>query len=218
MDKTVGKFTTKLTSVLEGGHHIVVGVKLADGLTGLKGGVPLYRASDGYRPLPPDYSANKPIAVLLEDFEGTTAGAVANAAVHGKVRAGKVAFSDGTPATDALVADLRAAGIYALGDFLSSAGAPEIIGNISNKNVNAGDQLVLSLVAASPDDGVLSYQWYLNTTAANTGGTAISGATNAAYQVPTAATGTRYFYCVATNTLNGTTASVTSAVSTVVIA
>jgi hypothetical protein len=218
VDKTIGKITTKLASILEGDHHIVVGERLADGINGIKGGTALYEDADGYRPLPASYTTDKPVAILLEDVEGLTDGTVANAAIHGKVRAGKIIFSNGTPATSQLVTDLRHVGIYLSGDFLASAGVPEIIGNISNKNVAVGDQLTLSFVVAAPDDGVLSYQWYSNTSASNTGGSSLSGATNAAYQVGTTIGGTKYLYCVATNTLNGTTASVTSAAATVVIA
>lgn len=42
----------------------------------------------------------------------------------------------------------------------------------------------------------LLYQWYSNTTASNTGGTAISGATNSTYNPPTTNTGTFYYYVV----------------------
>jgi hypothetical protein len=52
-------------------------------------------------------------------------------------------------------------------------------------------------VAASVTEGkMLSYQWYSNTSASNTGGTAISGATSASYTLPTTLTvGTYYYFC-----------------------
>lgn len=45
----------------------------------------------------------------------------------------------------------------------------------------------------------LTYQWYSNTTASNTGGTLIPGATNYYYVPPVTATGIRYYYVVIDN-------------------
>ncbi len=52
-------------------------------------------------------------------------------------------------------------------------------------------------VAASVTEGAaLSYQWYTNTTASSTGGTAISGATGASYTLPADLTdGTYHYFC-----------------------
>ncbi|GEM_PF-878836 len=69
-------------------------------------------------------------------------------------------------------------------------------------------------VAADHADG---YQWYSNTTASNTGGQAISGATEASYTFTPAATGTLYYYCVATNSNATGTKSVASSVCTVTV-
>ncbi|MBY0485796.1 MAG: FG-GAP-like repeat-containing protein, partial [Flavobacteriaceae bacterium] len=44
----------------------------------------------------------------------------------------------------------------------------------------------------------LSYQWYVNTTNSTVGATAISGATNDYYDVPTNVAGTKYYYVVVT--------------------
>ena len=65
MDKTIGKTTLKQESILEGGHHIVNAVALADGLTDLQAGMILYRGADGWRPLPANYAAEQPAAILL---------------------------------------------------------------------------------------------------------------------------------------------------------
>jgi gliding motility-associated-like protein len=46
---------------------------------------------------------------------------------------------------------------------------------------------------------IASYQWYSNANANNTGGTIITGATNATFTPPTNATGTTYYYCEVTN-------------------
>ena len=53
-------------------------------------------------------------------------------------------------------------------------------------------------VTASVTEGVaLTYQWYSSTTNNNTGGNAISGATNASFAIPTGLQiGTYYYYCV----------------------
>jgi hypothetical protein len=77
----------------------------------------------------------------------------------------------------------------------------------------------LSVTAASPDGGVLSYQWH-----SRTGGewTAIDGATAASYTPPTAAAEVVYYYVKVTNTnnnLSGTkTATVNSEPATVTVA
>ncbi len=69
-------------------------------------------------------------------------------------------------------------------------------------------------VAASHADG---YQWYSNTTASNTGGTEIENATSASYTFTPSATGTLYYYCVATNSKATGTQSVASNVCTVTV-
>ncbi|MFN5458681.1 MAG: hypothetical protein ACK5AY_02105, partial [Bacteroidota bacterium] len=55
----------------------------------------------------------------------------------------------------------------------------------------------------------LSYQWYSNSSASTTGGTAISGATSNAYTPDATTTGTTYYYAV----VNGTCGTATSSVS-----
>ena len=52
--------------------------------------------------------------------------------------------------------------------------------------------------------GGVSYQWYSNTSNANTGGTSISAATSTSYTPSSATIGTHYYYAVATNS-NGCT-------------
>ena len=217
MNKIVGKVTVKQESILEGGHHIINAVKLADGLTGLKAGMMLYRSTDGWHPLPASYTTEKPAAILLEDIPEETSGTAASAALHGAIRANKVVFANGAPATTDAADDLRASGIYILGDPLPSAAAPVIVADLSNKSVTTGEALTLSFLVAARDDGVITRQWYSNTSAVASGGTAIPGATGDNYTVDTAATGTKYFYCVATNRLNNTEAEAVSAVAAVTI-
>ncbi len=60
-----------------------------------------------------------------------------------------------------------------------------------------------------------TYQWYMNSINANTGGSAVSGQTTKVLTVPTTLTaGTKYFYCIATSG----TATITSNVAAVVVA
>jgi hypothetical protein len=217
VDKTIGKITTGQVSILDGGHYIAGAVKLADGLTGLRAGMILYQDAGGYRPLPADYTTEKPATVLLEDVAGETSGAVAAAALHGVIRAGKTIFANGAPVTINAVEALRSAGIYVLGDPLPSAAAPVIVADLGDHSVVVGEDLVLTFLVAPRDEGVITRQWYSNTSASNSDGTAIPGETGENYTVDTGAANTLYFYCVAVNHLNNTEAAVTSAVSTVTI-
>lgn len=74
-------------------------------------------------------------------------------------------------------------------------------------------------VTASGGTGSYSYQWYVNTTNSNSGGTLIPSATSSSY-TPAVVSGTRYYYVVITVAANGcgsvtsSTAEVTSASST----
>ncbi|MDR0812809.1 MAG: S-layer homology domain-containing protein [Oscillospiraceae bacterium] len=54
----------------------------------------------------------------------------------------------------------------------------------------------LSVTASVAPSGTLSYQWYTNTTAANTGGSAIDGATSASLAIPAALAEGKYYYYV----------------------
>jgi len=91
----------------------------------------------------------------------------------------------------------------------------------SNPEVN--QNAVHNLTVTASGSGNLSYQWYSNATASNTGGTLIAGAASASFSVPTTAAGTRHYYVVVTNTIpdNGDggqkTAALTSAVATVTV-
>ncbi len=75
----------------------------------------------------------------------------------------------------------------------------------------------LSVVATTKNasGAVVTYQWYKNTTNSASGGTAISGATSASFDIPTSLTkGTYYYYCV----LNATGCSeVTTSVAGVTV-
>jgi M6 family metalloprotease-like protein len=105
--------------------------------------------------------------------------------------------------------------------YFTSAVPPVIAAQPISSTVSINEDLTLSVLASVSDGGALSYQWYSNTTASNSGGTAIDGATNSSYSVPAAVTGTFYYYVAVTNTNSSAPgakiAIVTSDVATVVV-
>jgi autotransporter-associated beta strand protein len=86
-------------------------------------------------------------------------------------------------------------------------------------NLNGNEDL--SVEAIAPDGGVLSYQWYSNTSNSTSNGTAINGAISTIYTPVTYSAKTTYYYVVVTNTNNGVngvkTASDTSTVVPVTV-
>lgn len=75
-----------------------------------------------------------------------------------------------------------------------------------------GDAMkAISVTASKTDGGTLTYQWYVNDTNSNENGTAIEGATSKSYKLGTADEGgTKYYYCVVTNTIQGYTSTAVS--------
>jgi hypothetical protein len=67
----------------------------------------------------------------------------------------------------------------------------------------------LSVSATGP--GTLTYQWYSNTSNSNSGGTAISGATNASFTPSSASTGNTYYYVEVTSACETITSNVSGA-------
>lgn len=87
-------------------------------------------------------------------------------------------------------------------------------------NINVTEWIIpantsLSVTAEIPD-GVLSYQWYSNTTASNVGGTEISGATGTSYTIPTNTVAGTYYYFVEVKATGGA-APVRSEAATVTV-
>lgn len=83
-------------------------------------------------------------------------------------------------------------------------------GGTLHQSVNIGDNTTpLGAVTVNYNTGETSattYQWYSNTTNKNTGGTAITGATNPTYTLPvsqTSVAGIFYFYCIVTSACDG---------------
>jgi len=78
-----------------------------------------------------------------------------------------------------------------------------------------GGTAQLSVIATGGTPS-LTYQWYSNTSNANTGGSIISGATSSSYTPPSLGAGTVYYYCIVSAAGSGC-ASTTSNVATVVV-
>ena len=94
-----------------------------------------------------------------------------------------------------------------------NAVAPTITNNLISADYYTEDTAVaLSVLAESTDSGTITYQWFSNTTASITGGTAISGETSVTYTPPITTAGTNYYYCVVTNKItdNGDTGTKTA--------
>lgn len=70
---------------------------------------------------------------------------------------------------------------------------------------------VTALTAAATGSGIISYQWYSNTTNSTSGGTVISTATTSTYALSSTTAGIYYYYVVATSSSCG---SATSSVAT----
>jgi len=80
--------------------------------------------------------------------------------------------------------------------------------SLAPQNVCPGQNATALTVTAAAGSGTVSgYQWYVNTTASNTGGTLIPGATSATYTPPNTPSGTFYYYCVVTNSNSCATSS-----------
>ena len=94
---------------------------------------------------------------------------------------------------------------------LPPATVPAITFQPQDKTYTVGDAVgEISVEASISDGGTLSYQWYSNTTDSNSGGTKLDGETNSSYTPDISGAGMTYYYCVVTNTLNGTTAEAVS--------
>jgi hypothetical protein len=77
-----------------------------------------------------------------------------------------------------------------------------------------GGIATLTVTATVAGGATLSYQWYANTTASNSGGTPILGATSSSFALPRLGTDTYYYYVVITSS-DGATATSDVAVVTV---
>jgi gliding motility-associated-like protein len=80
---------------------------------------------------------------------------------------------------------------------------------VATASLCAGQGISVSAVGEQ-----LTYQWYSNSSASTTGGTAIANATEASFTIPNTATGTNYYYVVVSGACSQTA---TSSVSTVTV-
>ena len=99
------------------------------------------------------------------------------------------------------------------GGGLNYAETPALVSPMPDISVEVGETATLN-VSASVAKGELSYQWYSNTERSNTGGTIITGATNASYSAPTDVAGFTFYFCVITNTDNDATINKTATFTT----
>jgi uncharacterized repeat protein (TIGR02543 family) len=124
------------------------------------------------------------------------------------------AFTEKTP----LAANIT---VYAQWTLMVNVRSPVISSQPRSASYTEGDAAAaLSVTAASPDDGTLSYRWHSRASSGD-GWTALDGATESSYTPPTTAAGTFSYYVEVTNTnnnVNGTkTASANSAAATVTV-
>lgn len=123
---------------------------------------------------------------------------------------------------------------YNVVSFPSGAGCNEITSNTARVEVVDGIQIDTNpppiqniciggditnplLVTHSGGAGTISYQWYSNTTNSNTGGTLITGATNANYTPPTFTTSGNYFYYVVISLTGSGCSDINSEVAEVIV-
>ncbi|WP_146762326.1 DUF4838 domain-containing protein [Paenibacillus contaminans] len=93
---------------------------------------------------------------------------------------------------------------------LTDAETPIITTQPQDRTVNTGGSVTLT-VYAGVSQGTLSYQWYSSSSNSTDGGTAIDGAIEESYQVPTNNEGVKYYYAIVTNTDDSATGNMTAA-------
>jgi hypothetical protein len=86
---------------------------------------------------------------------------------------------------------------------------------VTSSTVCPNDALTLTIVG-SGGAPALEYQWYSSPSASTSNGSSILGATNSSYLVPTAVSGTYYYYCKVTASGGGCNL-ITSTISTVIV-
>ena len=97
------------------------------------------------------------------------------------------------------------------------AAAPVIGTQPEGAVYDANAQAAALTVAATAENGTLSYQWYAARTNDNTAGAAVAGAVQASFEPETAVAGTTYYYCVVTSTAGESKAQAVSDTAAVVV-
>ncbi len=83
--------------------------------------------------------------------------------------------------------------------------------NIAQNTCINGVFSALSITTTS--SSAVTYQWYSNNAASNSGGTPIAGQTNTTYTPPANVSGTKYYYVIATNAQGSTTSAISGAMT-----
>ncbi len=100
---------------------------------------------------------------------------------------------------------------------VSGAFITNLLTVISSQSTDAQSQCVggsYTPITVAATGASLTYQWYYNTTASNSGGVSLStanGAQTAIYTPPATAANTRYYYCVVSGTCGAQTSAVSGA-------
>jgi gliding motility-associated-like protein len=151
---------------------------------------------------------------MNSELVGDGAGLVAyynfNQGTAGGTNTGITTLNNLTPAVNLSGTLTNLAGSGPTSNFVRGVWPVIITQPVSSSSVCAGSgSLTVSAVGSQ-----LTYQWYSNASASNSGGAAISGATAATLTIPSTATGTNYYYVVVSGACSQ---SVTSTVSTVTV-
>ena len=98
---------------------------------------------------------------------------------------------------------------------VNSASTPKFTTQPKDANYMVGDDMTnLQAYESTEDNGKIALQWYVNDKDSTDGGTAIEGENTSYLKLGKAEeTGTKYYYCVATNTIQGYTATATSRIA-----
>ncbi|TAJ67286.1 MAG: T9SS type B sorting domain-containing protein [Chitinophagaceae bacterium] len=104
-----------------------------------------------------------------------------------------------------------------LAKIITLTGTPVVVNTqpASNTAICVSGTISLRVAGIGGSSGTFVYQWYSNTTASNTGGTLIAGATGDTYTRSFSTAGTQYFYATVADPACG--GSVSSNVATVVV-
>lgn len=94
--------------------------------------------------------------------------------------------------------------------YIAAAPQAPTVASSSDVNCQMGGYALLTAAAASYDGGALSYQWYSSYSPVSYGGAPVAGANGPELVADTSRSGTKYYYCVVTSTLNGMQASASS--------
>jgi hypothetical protein len=163
-------------------------------------------------------SPNNTIFTAIEGAEAQTASYTPSTAAVGTIYykvivTNTTSFS--TASTESTVAAVTVTEAQA-----GAAAAPTFDTDLSTEPVTyiIGDSAsALDVAANASDGGVISYQWYSNSTNSTEGGTELTGQTGTSYTPSTSSLGTTYYYVIATNTLGESDATAVSNVAAVTV-